>query len=214
MLNSLTSKMQLVAQPSVAAAASACEDRFRMNPSQERPEALLRKGVTDIRTASAPNSIKATVDRGGTIPESLRTRWFYLLASPRTRRLLAGVWKLQATYLTLAALLQVRKQKNKSWKLQDNQLQHCPWNCGLIGGGIEMVGLDVTGSPSVFNKYRSPGALKVPTCSSNRQSPSLSAASMTLLDVLDIVPGLIKSLPREQWGQSACIHCIRPVGQN
>ncbi|KAA6424817.1 MAG: hypothetical protein FRX49_04991 [Trebouxia sp. A1-2] len=81
--------------------------------AQERPEALLRKGVTDIRTASAPNSIK------------------------------------------------VRKQKNKSWKLQDNQLQHCPWNCGLIGGGIEMVGLDVTGSPSVFNKYRSPGALKV-----------------------------------------------------
>ncbi|KAA6425047.1 MAG: hypothetical protein FRX49_05221 [Trebouxia sp. A1-2] len=36
---------------------------------------------------------------------------------------------------------------------------------------------------------------------------------MTLLDVLDIVPGLIKSLPREQWGQVmlTCSKCLKAV---
>ncbi|DBA81781.1 TPA: hypothetical protein ACH3X1_007511 [Trebouxia sp. C0004] len=107
----------------------------------------------------------------------------------------------KATLLTFAALLQVHKQKNKPWKVHGNQLQHCPWNCGLVGGGLEMVGLDVTGSPAVFNKYCSPGPLKELACSVKPQSSTLDAASITLLEVLERVPGLIKSLPTTQWAQ-------------
>ncbi|KAL0033236.1 hypothetical protein WJX77_000113 [Trebouxia sp. C0004] len=73
----------------------------------------------------------------------------------------------------------VHKQKNKPWKVHGNQLQHCPWNCGLVGGGLEME----------------------LACSVKPQSSTLDAASITLLEVLERVPGLIKSLPTTQWAQ-------------
>lgn len=58
-------------------------------------------------------------------------------------------------------MLQDNKQQSKSGDVCEDQLRRCPWNCGLVGGGLEMVGLDVTGSPAVFNQYNSPGAPQV-----------------------------------------------------
>lgn len=46
--------------------------------AQERPEALLRKGVTDIRTASAPNSIKVSFAEVECV-QRLSCRWHRLL---------------------------------------------------------------------------------------------------------------------------------------
>ena len=58
-------------------------------------------------------------------------------------------------------MLQDNQQQINSRAVHKDQLGCPPWNCGLIGGGSEMVGLDVTGSPAVFNQYNSPGAHQV-----------------------------------------------------
>ncbi len=58
-------------------------------------------------------------------------------------------------------MLQDNKQQINSRDMREDQLGHPPWNRGRVGGGLEMVGLDVTGSPAVFNQYNSPGAHQV-----------------------------------------------------